>query len=136
LHIEKLHHEVAKLIYDNKFINDCTFKMLTFKLFNVNISQCAISAWKRKYNISTLKPSYSRVAKKTPFNEWYDREFLRKASDVMSKYDHDCIMNGDETHCKTFPSSVNKVYGFTNASRQGRIVEINNVDIKEGLVCR
>jgi hypothetical protein len=89
----------------------------------------------KKYNISTIKPSYSRVAKKTPFNEWYDREFLRKASDVMSKYDHDCIINGDETHCKTFPSSVNKVYGFTNSGRQGRIVEINNVDIKEGITC-
>jgi hypothetical protein len=135
LHIEKLHYEVGKLIYANKFINDCTFKMLTFKLFNVNISQYAIRAWKHKYNISTIKPSYSRVAKKTPFNEWYDREFLRKASDVLSKYDHDCIMNGDETHCKTFPSSVNKVYGFTNSGRQGRIVEINNVDVKEGITC-
>src|SRR4051794_40887013 len=69
--IGELYREVSKLINNNKFINDYIFKMLANKLYNVTMSQYAIVAWKLKYNISTIKPSYSRIAKNTPFNEWY-----------------------------------------------------------------
>lgn len=94
------------------------------------MSRTAVCQWKKNYRMLTVKPSYSRAAAKTPFNECYHREFLRKVQRVKDTYDPSCILNADETACRTFPSSCNKVYGFTNSGRKGRQVDVT-VDVKE-----
>ena len=84
--------------------------------------------------MSSVKPSYSRVAAFNEHSEWIERQFLRSVKDAYNNYDHDNIINADETFCRTFPHSVTSVYGFTNNGREGRQVNID-VDDKQGITC-
>jgi len=104
------------------------------KKYNVDISPYSITAMKKKYRVSSIKPSYSRVAKFNPHADWIERQYLRSVFEAHNKYDHSCIINADETNCRTFPHTITKVYGYTNHGREGRKVNVDN-DVKQGITC-
>ena len=122
------------MIYATAFVNDYIVRRMIFSKFNILVHASFISQWKKRHSLSSVKPSYSRVAAFNEHSEWIERQYLRSVKDAFSEYDHDNIMNADETFCRTFPHSVAKVYGFTNNRREGRRVHID-VDDKQGITC-
>ena len=89
---------------------------------------------KKQFRISSLKPSYSRVAAFNPHSAWIERQFLRDVKSAFAIYDLHNIFNADETFCRTFPHSLSHVYGFTNNGKEGRQVKID-VDVNQGITC-
>jgi hypothetical protein len=130
----KLYDEVGRMIMNKQFVNDFIVRRLIYHRHRVDVSHSFISAWKKKYRISTLTPSYSRVAAFNQHSQWIERQFLRDVQCAFTTYSRDNIINADETFCRTFPHAISKVYGFTNNGREGRQVEID-VDAKQGITC-
>jgi transposase len=130
----KLYDLVSIMITEKQFINDFILRRLIQKHFTVDVSPSFIVAFKQKYKLSSIKPSYSRVAAFDPHSAWIERQFLRDVRTACDTLDHDCIFNADETFCRTFPHSVSKVYGLTNTGREGRQVKIDT-DVKQGITC-
>jgi transposase len=133
-HSDKLYSIVSTMIMNKEFVNDFIVRRLIGRHFHVNVSASTIVEWKKRYKISSIKPSYSRVAAYNPHSEWIERQFLRDVKSACTEYDNDCIFNADETFCRTFPHTLAKVYGFTNTGRDGRQVKIDTDD-KQGITC-
>jgi hypothetical protein len=105
------------------------------KMFNIEIkSKSFITKWKKRYRISSIKPSCSKKAAYNPYADWYDRDFLRKMKSASSNYSHHRIYNADETSVRTFAAGINKVYGFTNTGREGRQLKLD-MDPKQCITC-
>jgi len=130
----KLYNLVSTLILGKAFVNDFIVRRLIYVNFKVNVSPSFLVRWKEKFRISSLMPSYSRVATFNPHSAWIERQFLRDVKVAFELYDRNNIINADETFCRTFPHSLSHVYGFTNNGREGRQVKIN-VDVKQGITC-
>jgi hypothetical protein len=131
---DKLYDIVCAMILKKEFVNDFIVRRLIGSNFKVDVSPSFIVDWKKRYKISSITPSYSRVAAFNPHSAWIERQFLRDVAKAFAEYDHDCIFNADETFCRTFPHTLCKVYGFTNTDREGRQVKVDT-DTKQGITC-
>jgi hypothetical protein len=113
-----LYNQVSTKIVTKQFINDFVLRSMIKSQFGIDVSPSFISSFKNKFRISSIKPSYSRLAAYNPHSEWIERQFLREVLFAFNTYDHDRIFNADETFCRTFPHSVTRVYGFTGTEKK------------------
>lgn len=121
----------CNLLYDDECLRISAIKKFNQlhpnKIDEFTASQGWISDFKRRWKLSSLKASFSRIA--TTNTDDITKTFLEKCNSTFQTEKASLIFNTDETFWRTFNSSQ-YVIGVTNS--ENRKVDIN-VDPKEGV---